>query len=72
MKNKPRSRSTFLFAAICWTVSTLMWAAHIVLRIITLADPGWLTILQIAAMLLSLVNAILNWHRCANYNPDNN
>ena len=71
MKSKPRSRGTFLFAAICWTVTVILWAVTVTLRVSGEFFSG-LLLLQIAVLLLSLVNAILNWRRYANYNPDNN
>lgn len=71
MKSKPRSRGTILFAAICWTLTTILWGVTVSLRV----SGGYLSgllFLQIAVLLLSLINAILNWLRHARYREDNN
>lgn len=70
MKDNPRSRGTFLFAAICWTATTILWAVTVAFKVSGEFFSG-LLLLQIAVLLLSLVNAIINWCRYASYNPDN-
>ena len=67
-ESKPRSRSTLLFSSICWTIVTVLW----VFTMTSQFDPSSkLTYLQIAVVLLSLVNAILNWYRFARYKENN-
>lgn len=63
-ESKPRSRGTLLFSSICWTVVTVLWVVTVTLNF---NPDSKLTYLQIAVLLLSLLNAILNWRRFANY-----
>ena len=64
--SKPRSRGTLLFAAICWTVCTLIWSLTILLHTLRGNDTS-LLILQIFVLALSALNAVLNWLRWASY-----
>lgn len=63
-----RSRGTLILSAVCWTIVTVLW----IITASLLFDPhSSLSYLQIAAFLLSLVNAILNWCRLARSNKNN-
>ena len=68
-ESKPRSRGALLFSSICWTVVTVLWVVTVALNF---NPDSKLTYLQIAVLLLSLLNAILNWRRFANYKKTNN
>ena len=71
MKQKKHlSKGTALFAAICWTITTVLWAVNISVRI-SYEYYSWLLLLQVVVLLLSLFNSILNWHRYANYDKNN-
>ena len=67
MNTKPRSRGTFLFSAICWTITTILWTVTITMRAWAHLY-SWLLLLQVIVLLLSLLNTVLNWYRYANYN----
>ena len=69
MKNKSRSRGSLLFSAICWTITTALWTVTVGFK--TSHQDVGLLILQIAVLLLSLLNAIINWYCYANYDKNN-
>ena len=66
-EKKSRSRGSTLFSAICWTLTTVLWAVSITINVSGQYYTG-LLLLQIAVLLLSLLNTIINWLRYANFN----
>ena len=66
---KQLSRGATLFSAICWTITTVLWTITITVKVSGQYYSG-LLLLQIAVLLLSLLNAVINWRRWAAYDKN--
>ena len=66
-KRKKLSRGGMLTIAIIWTVTTLLWTATTVLRLLWDYGEEGLLVLTVFALLASLVAAVGYWYRYINY-----